>query len=122
MRVKYNQPYLHFDQICHNQYYKLMHDIDGWWFEKIKNVLVKCLVSFQKLFFVKKECLCGLFTCEKMLYRRLVYDVVEIFVLQLTSFFRCSLHAGCSYPCARQIARVFIVTIVNICKVIFDWG
>ena len=49
-------------------------------------------------------------------YSRLVDDVVEIFVLLHTTFFSV---VGCSYLCVRQIARVFVVPTVNICKVIF---
>ena len=54
----------------------------------------------------------SLFACAKILYRRLVDDVIEIFFL-LHSIFRTS------YLSARQNARVCMVTTVNICKVIF---
>ena len=46
--------------------------------------------------------LCSLFARAKMLYRRLVDDLIEIFVHKRP-----------------QIARVCMVTTVNICKVIF---
>ena len=45
-------------------------------------------------------------------------DVVEIFVLLLTSFFSL-LVVRCLYLCVGQIVCVFMVTRVNICNVIF---
>ena len=76
--------------------------------------------------------LCNFFAPAKMLYRRLVDEVVEIFILLHTIFFPlfvvccllfvvcCLLFVvGCSYLCVRQIARFFKVTTVNTCKVIF---
>ena len=52
----------------------------------------------------------SLFARAKMLYRRLVDDVIEIFVLLHTSYF--------SYvvPKRVQIACICILTTVNICK------
>ena len=70
--------------------------------ENWKKLYESDFVSISMYFFQPQAF--SLFACAKILYRRLVDDVIEIFVLLHTS--------------ARQIARVCMVTTVNICKVI----
>ena len=55
--------------------------------------------------------LCSPFVRAKMLYRRLVDDVVEIFVLLHTSFFSCSI-----------TARVLWLQQFTVAKLFFDYG